>query len=83
MIDAAVAKAAKGDTVKVERGVYHEQVTLTTNVSLVGVHKPVIDAAGQPNGVLIKGPGANGALVRGFVIKTPRSRGSSRSAPPG
>jgi len=68
-IDAAVAKAAKGDTVKVERGVYHEQVTLTTNVSLVGVHKPVIDAAGQPNGVLIKGPGANGALVRGFVIK--------------
>jgi nitrous oxidase accessory protein NosD len=68
-IGAAVAKAAKGDTVKVERGTYAEQVTLTTDISLIGVHKPVVDATGQANGVLIKGPGANGALVRGFVIK--------------
>jgi nitrous oxidase accessory protein NosD len=68
-IGAAVAKAAKGDTVKVERGTYTEQVTLTTDISLMGVHKPVVDATGQANGVLIKGPGANGALVRGFVIK--------------
>lgn len=68
-IGAAVAKAAKGDTVKVERGTYNEQVTLTSDISLVGVRKPVIDATGQSNGVLIKGPVANGALVRGFVIK--------------
>ncbi|HEX4280137.1 MAG TPA: right-handed parallel beta-helix repeat-containing protein [Solirubrobacteraceae bacterium] len=68
-IGAAVAKAAKGDTVKVERGTYDEQVTVTADISLIGVHKPVIDASGQNNGVLIKGPGANGALVRGFVIK--------------
>jgi len=68
-IGAAVSKAAKGGTVKVERGTYNEQVTLTRDISLVGVRKPVIDATGQDNGVLIKGPGANGALVRGFVIK--------------
>ena len=68
-IGAAVSKAAKSDTVKVERGTYNEQVTLTSDISLIGVHKPVIDATGQNNGVLIKGPGANGALVRGFVIK--------------
>ena len=68
-IGVAVAKAAKGDTVKVERGTYDEQVTLTSDISLIGVHKPVIDATGQGNGVLIKGPGANGALVRGFVVK--------------
>jgi hypothetical protein len=68
-IDAAVSKAGKGDTVTVERGVYHEQVALARDINLVGVNKPVIDAAGLPNGVLINGPGANGALVRGFVIK--------------
>jgi nitrous oxidase accessory protein NosD len=68
-IGAAVSKAAKGDSVKVERGTYAGQVTLTTDISLIGVHEPVIDATGQDNGVLIKGPGANGALVRGFVIK--------------
>lgn len=68
-IGAAVAKAANGGTVKVERGTYREEVTLTSDISLIGVGKPVIDAAGQSNGVLIKGPAADGALVRGFVIK--------------
>jgi len=68
-IGAAVSKAAKGDTVDVARGTYREQVILTKDISLVGTGKPLIDATGQSNGVLIKGPGADGALLRGFVVE--------------
>jgi nitrous oxidase accessory protein NosD len=65
----AVAKARKGDAVNVAHGTYAEQVTLTKDITVVGVAGPVVNAAGQANGFLIKGPGAAGAVVRGFVVK--------------
>lgn len=64
-----VAKAKKGDLVSVAHGTYGEGVKITKDISLVGVRHPIINAAGQANGVLITGPGAAGALVRGFVVE--------------
>jgi Right handed beta helix region len=68
-IGAAVAKAGKGTTIDVAHGTYAEQVTIVKHVSLVGVGKPVIDATGQANGVLIKGSGADGTVLHGFTIE--------------
>jgi nitrous oxidase accessory protein NosD len=68
-IGQAVAKAAKRDTVSVAKGTYAEGVTITKDISVVGVGHPVVDAAGQGNGFLISGKGATGTLVRGFVIE--------------
>lgn len=68
-IGAAVAKAARADTVLVKHGTYAEQVTIIKDVVLLGAGKPVIDAAGKSNGVLIKGAGARGTKVSGFVVE--------------
>ncbi len=65
----AVAKATKGDLISVAHGTYAEGVKITKDVSVVGVGHPVVNAAGQVNGFLITGPGASGALVRGFVVE--------------
>ncbi|MGH2883014.1 MAG: right-handed parallel beta-helix repeat-containing protein, partial [Solirubrobacteraceae bacterium] len=65
----AIAKAKKGDVVSVAHGTYAEGVKITKDISVAGVGNPVVNAAGQGNGFLITGPGAAGALVRGFVVK--------------
>jgi parallel beta-helix repeat protein len=65
----AVAKAKKGDLISVAHGTYAGGVTITKDVSVVGVGKPVVNAAGQANGFLITTPAAAGALVRGFVVE--------------
>jgi Right handed beta helix region len=65
----AVAKAKKGDTVRVAHGTYAEGVKITTDINVVGVGNPVVNAAGQANGFLISGPGAAGTVVRGFVVE--------------
>jgi hypothetical protein len=64
----AVSIAKKGETISVASGTYREQVTITKDISLVGTGNPVIDAAGQSNGIVLKA-GADGALVRGFVVE--------------
>ena len=64
----AVSIAKKGSTVSVASGTYREGVTITKGISLVASGHPVIDATGQPNGILIA-KGADGALVRGFVVE--------------
>jgi nitrous oxidase accessory protein NosD len=65
----AVSVAKKGATISVASGVYREAVTITKDVSLVANGHPVIDATGQSNGILLTGPGAHGALVRGFTVE--------------
>ena len=67
----AVRASRPGDTVSVDSGTYHEAVTVTKRLALVG-HQATIDAAGQaspPNGVLISGDSAAGTRVAGFTIR--------------
>lgn len=65
----AVATAKKGDLISVAKGSYAAGATITKDISVVGVGKPVINAAGQANGFVITKATAAGALVRGFVVK--------------
>jgi nitrous oxidase accessory protein NosD len=64
----AVSIAKKGETISVASGTYREAVAITKDISLVANGHPVIDATGQPNGILIA-KGADGTLVRGFVVE--------------
>jgi len=74
-IAAAVAKAHKGAKVLVARGTYHEEVKIAKDVQLLGQGKPVIDATGLGNGVLITGTAAAGSLVKGFVVRNANFEG--------
>lgn len=67
-IKRAVGIAAPGDTVVVRAGVYREDVTVTKQVAIVGVGRPVVDARGKPNGFLLSGGGADGSRVDGFKV---------------
>ncbi len=73
-ISHAVAKAKKGDTVKVAAGTYAEMVQITRNITLVG-SGATIDATGRGNGVQIGGPQAAGAAVRGFTVENANFEG--------
>ena len=77
----ALAMAAPGATVRVDEGTYHEQVSITSRVTLEG-EDAVIDATGQKGGIqplagmgvvgyglLVFGPGARGSVVKGFTIQ--------------
>ena len=74
-ISFAVARAQKGDTVRVAKGTYKGSVTITKDVKLVGVNRPVIDASHLINGVLISGSKAAGARVDGFVVENALQEG--------
>jgi parallel beta-helix repeat protein len=65
----AIAKARRGNTVRVARGTYREDVKVAKDIRLVGIGRPVINATGLLNGVLITGNGATGASVRGFAVR--------------
>lgn len=64
-----VSIAKKGDTISVASGTYREQVAITKDISVLASGHSVIDATGESNGILLMGPGANGALVRGFTVQ--------------
>jgi len=68
-ISHTVSVANPGDTIRVQRGTYHEDVTIATNLDLRGDGNPVIDATGLTNGVLIQGAAAAGTSVRGFTVQ--------------
>jgi parallel beta-helix repeat protein len=66
----AIAQASAGDVVSVAAGTYHETVSVTKRLDLVGTGA-TIDAAGMsspPNGVVIAGAGAAGSSLSGFTI---------------
>jgi parallel beta-helix repeat protein len=64
-VGSALSEAPAGSTVVVCTGYYHEGVTVAKRVSLVGTGRPVIDATGKINGVLIT---ASGVTLRGLTI---------------
>ncbi|MGO9762285.1 MAG: right-handed parallel beta-helix repeat-containing protein [Solirubrobacteraceae bacterium] len=57
------------------RGTYREEVKIAADVQLIGQGKPVIDATGLGNGVLITGTAAAGSTVRGFIIRNANFEG--------
>lgn len=65
----AVSKAKKGDAVDVAKGTYKGTVTVARSIRLIGFGKPVINAKGHANGILITGAKSQGAHVTGFVVK--------------
>jgi nitrous oxidase accessory protein NosD len=71
----AVAGAGAGDRVAVAAGTYHESVTITKSVQVVGVGRPVRDATGHGNGFVLTGAGAVGAALRGFVVENADQEG--------
>jgi parallel beta-helix repeat protein len=84
-IGAAIAAAAAGDVVQVAKGTYKEQVTITKPISLVAsprvFDRPVIDATGLPNGILVSGmatapsPGVWNVIVSGFEVRNANFEG--------
>jgi Right handed beta helix region len=73
-ISHAVGVASSGSIIVVRRGTYHESVAVPTELHLVGVRWPVIDASGQFNGVVLLG-GSKGSSVSGFVVKNADQEG--------
>jgi parallel beta-helix repeat protein len=68
-IDYAIGKAAKGDTVLVEKGTYSQYVLIKKDLKVVGSGHPTLNAKGRANGFVISGPKAAGSTVSGFTIK--------------
>lgn len=65
-IGAALGVATAGDTILVCPGDYTGGVVLSNEVSLVGIDDPLINAAGQDNGVQVL---ASGSTVEGFRVR--------------
>jgi len=74
-IAGALAKAKKGAKILVARGTYREEVKIAADVQLIGQGKPVIDATGLGNGVLIAGTAAAGSTVKGFIVRNANFEG--------
>lgn len=72
-IQTAVNHASKNDVIEVAPGIYQESVTIGMPLSLEsgGAGASIIDASGQPNGILIDGlshPGLSGVTISGFAV---------------
>jgi parallel beta-helix repeat protein len=65
----ALAKATSGSTIVVLGGEYDEEVRITTEIKLVGVDLPIINALGHHNGVKLGGPATAGSRIKGFKIE--------------
>ncbi len=65
----AVSVASAGDTIVVGHGVYHEDVTITTALTLVGQGGAIVNASQLTNGIVISGAAAAGTTVRGFTVE--------------
>lgn len=52
-----------------------EQVKIDKRLSLVGLHRPVIDATGNTNGIVISGDAAARSVVSGFVVERANQEG--------
>lgn len=79
-IGAAVAAAGAGETITVAPGVYHEDVTIPSALSLVGSgsQRTVIDASGLANGIHVDGlenPGLSHVNVTGLAVKNANFQG--------
>jgi nitrous oxidase accessory protein NosD len=65
----AVGKARGGDTIIVEKGLYHQYVAVKKRLRIIGIGGPVDDLRGRNNGFNIAGPKAAGTVISGFTIE--------------
>lgn len=65
-IQAAIAAAKPGDTIRVESGVYTGQIILDKTLTLEGAGKPALRGDGKGSVVVVA---ADRCVVRGFVIE--------------
>src|SRR3954471_20670366 len=79
-ISAAVAAAAAGDVIRIGKGVYHETVTVTKPLSLIGEgpEQSIIDATHLLNGVNVDGfnhAGLAHVIVTGLTVRNANAQG--------
>jgi parallel beta-helix repeat protein len=79
-ISAAVAAASAGDTIRVAKGTYYEEVVIGKPLSLIGEDggTAVVDARGQGNGFNVDGynnAGLNHVLISGFTVRNAERQG--------
>lgn len=79
-IGAAVGAASVGDTIYVAPGMYHEDVIIGKQLSLVGAGfgRSLINAIGLANGIYIDGidnPGLSKVVVTGFTVENANFEG--------
>src|SRR4029078_7674695 len=82
-INAAVAAASAGDTIRVASGTYKEDVVISKSLSLVAWdhRRPVIDATGLSNGIFVNGmaaapaAGVSNVLISGFDVENANFEG--------
>jgi nitrous oxidase accessory protein NosD len=82
-INAAVAAASAGDTIRVASGTYKEDVLISKSLSLVAWdhRRPVIDATGLSNGIFVNGmaaapaAGVSNVLISGFDVENANFEG--------
>lgn len=65
-LDAALAQAKPGDTIRVPAGIYPGPLVIERRITLMGEPGAIIDGGGQGNVVAIK---AAGTVFRGFTVR--------------
>ncbi len=64
-IQAAITQAAAGDTVRVARGVYRENLRITKPLQLIGEDRPTLDGSGHGDIIRVASPDVS---VAGFIL---------------
>jgi nitrous oxidase accessory protein len=65
-VAAAVAAARAGDTVRVERGFYAENLVIDKPLHLVGLERPTISGGGQGDVIRVKSPDVT---IEGLIVR--------------
>ena len=73
-IGRAVAKAHRGDSIKVAPGIYREQVVVDKKLNIGGQSKPTVNALDLTNGFRITSGGA-GSAIHNFRIENANEEG--------
>ena len=71
-IQAAIDSARPGDVIRVEKGLYNENLNISKRVTLVGIEMPMLDAKAAGSAITIQAEGVN---VTGFELRNSRRSG--------
>jgi nitrous oxidase accessory protein len=66
-IAGAINSARAGDTIRVERGYFHERIVINKPLALVGINRPTISGDNQPGDVIRIN--STDVQVEGFIIR--------------